>query len=107
MTKFLIYKYSNKLINSKLIKNYKYFINVNDFLFFNYFYWLYQNEYSFSMEGQCKKFFFCNNLMPSFFLYNNIKNIEVNQIFFLNNPFIFFLRKKNIILKRKKKIYIL
>jgi len=107
MSNFLINKYQNKVINSKLIKNYRYFIEVNDFISLNYFYWLYQMEYNFSVEGYSLKFFFGNNSMSSFILYNNIKNIRINQIFFFNNPFIFFIKKKNNILKKKKKIYIL
>ena len=103
---FLISKYYNKVINSKLIKNYKYFLNKNDFISLNYFYWLYQAEYNFLIDGYCLKFFYGNNFMSSFILFNNIKNIKINQIFFLNNPFIFFLKKK-IILKNKKKIYII
>jgi hypothetical protein len=35
---FLISKYFNKVTNSKLIKNYKYFLNKNDFISLNYFY---------------------------------------------------------------------
>lgn len=38
MSNFLMNKYLNKVINSKLIKNYRYFIEVNDFIYLNYFY---------------------------------------------------------------------
>lgn len=106
MTIFLINKYFNKIINEKLLKNYKYFLNIYDFIFFNYFYWLYFEQYDFFIEGHCMKIFFGKNNMSSFLLYSNIKNIKINQIFFFNNPFIFFLKKKNISLKKRKKIFI-
>jgi len=96
MINFIIDKHLNKFLNKKLILNYKNFINRKDFLYFNYFYWLYKEEYKYPMEGYCMKFFFKKNIMSSFILYSNIKNIKINQIIFLNNPFIFFLKKKKI-----------
>jgi len=107
MTNFLINKYFLKVINGKLLKNYKYFFKFNDYIYFSYFYWLYQAEYKFSMDGLCIKYKVGQNNMLSFVLYNNIKNIKLNQLFFLNNPFIFFFKRKNVRIKKKKVIYIL
>lgn len=106
MTIFLIDKYFNKIINKKLSKNYKYFCNIYDFIYFNYFYWLYQDQYDFFIDGHCVRVFLGKNNMSGFVLYSNIKNIKINQIFFFNNPFIFFLKKKNISLKKRKKIFV-
>ncbi len=101
MINFIIDKHLNKFLNKKLILNYKNFINRKDFLYFNYFYWLYKEEYKYPMEGYCMKFFFKKNIMSSFILYSNIKNIKINQIIFLNNPFIFFLKKKKMKFQKK------
>jgi hypothetical protein len=106
MTTLLINKYFNKIINKKLINNYKCFLNIYDFIHFNYFYWLYQDQYDFFIEGYCVKVILGKNNMSSFMLFSNIKNIKINQIFFFNNPFIFFFKKKNISLKRRKKIFV-
>lgn len=107
MINFIIDKHLKLTMNKKLIKNYKNFINRKDFIYFNYFYWLYKEEYKYSIDGYCMKFSFKYNLMSNILLYSNIKNIKINQIIFLNNPFIFFLKKKKRIFEKKRYIYIL
>ena len=44
--------------------------------------------------------------MYSFMLYNNIKNVKINQLFFLNDPYIFFMKKRINVMKNKKKIFL-
>lgn len=107
MTNFILKKHVAKLINAQLLKNYLYFFNVNDYLYFSYFYWIYEFEYVFSMEGLCIKWKTGNSNIFSFILHDDSHGVKLNQLFFLNNPSIVFLKKKHARIKKRKVIYIL
>lgn len=107
MSSFLLHKYISKIINGRLVKHYRYRLNLNDSIFFSYFYWLYQKDYKFNSEGICFRLNYGLNGMASFVIYNNIKNIKFNQLYFLNNPFIFFIKKRVILKKKQKNLFIL
>ena len=102
----LIQQYFNKYTHNSIINNYKVFLNKDDFISFNYFSWLYKNIYNYNVQGYCLKVYYGNNRMYSFMLYNNIKNVKINQLFFLNDPYIFFMKKRINVMKNKKKIFL-
>lgn len=102
-----INNYLQKTTFNIISKNYRFFININNELSLKYFFWLNSEIFLYENNGFCikkKKNFFFH--MDSFVLFNFLRNMKINQLFFTNSPFIFFIKKKYSD-KKNKRVFLL
>lgn len=103
--KIKLYIYKN--LFSKIIKNYKLFIDIKKDILIKYFFWLNNENFLYVNKGFCIKIKWKKNLnMDNFVLYYYLRNMQINQLFFFSSPFIFLIKKKNSD-KKNKKIFLL
>lgn len=91
-----------KTLHGKLLRKLKNSIKKSSAILVHYYYWLYFELYQFKVNGYIlsikNKYIF--NLL-SFLLFYKIKNISINQLYFITSPFIIGIEKQNRIQKLK------
>lgn len=89
----------------RLLYYYHEFIKLNNIIYVNYFYWLYNEIFKFNVFGLCIKVRKNFSNLPAFLIFYKCKGVKINQLYFINSPFVYLYKKK--LTNIKKKIYLI